>query len=168
MPLEIRRLDPLDAPEYRTLRLRALTEFPLAFTSSFEEEDRKDTAWSATRLADPQHHFWGAFVRNEMAGMIGLERKPRQREQHKATVIGMYVAAEHGGQGIGKQLFAALLAEAQRMSLELLVLTVTEGNTQATRLYESLGFRSFGVEPDAIKVDGRGYGKDHMFWKLTP
>jgi RimJ/RimL family protein N-acetyltransferase len=168
MPLEIRRLDPLDAPEYRTLRLRALTEFPLAFTSSFDEEDRKDTAWSARRLADPQHRFWGAFVRNEMAGMIGLERKPRQREQHKATVVGMYVAPEHGGQGIGKQLFAALLAEAQRMGLELLVLTVTEGNTQATRLYESLGFRSFGVEPDAIKVGGRGYGKDHMFLKLTP
>lgn len=167
MAMEIRRLDPLDAPEYRALRLRALREFPLAFTSSYEEEERKDTAWSAQRLGDAQQLFWGAFVQHELAGMIGLERKPRLREQHKATVVGMYVAPQHGGQGIGKQLFHALLAQAQALGLELLVLTVTEGNTQATRLYESLGFRSFGIEPDAIKVDGRGYGKDHMFLRLN-
>lgn len=166
--MQIRRLDPLDAPAYRVLRLRALGEYPEAFTSSYEEEERKGIEWYEQRLGDPLQLFWGAFDEEQLGGMVGLERKARLREQHKATVIGMYVAQEHAGQGVGKLLCDSLLAEAKAMGLELLVLTVTEGNAQAHKLYESLGFRSFGIEPDAVKVEGRGYGKDHMFLKLTP
>jgi len=166
--METRRLDFTDAPEYRALRLRALWEYPEAFTSSYDEEERKDIGWYEQRLADENQLFWGAFDEGVLGGMVGLERKPRARERHKGTVVGMYVAQEHAGQGVGRLLFESLLEQAQLMGLELLVLTVTDGNDQASRLYESLGFRSFGIEPHAIKVDGRGYGKNHMFLKLIP
>ena len=53
------------------------------------------------------------------------------------------------------------------MGLELLVLTVTEGNTVATNLYEAAGFRSFGIEPKAMKIEGRFFGKNHMALDLT-
>jgi RimJ/RimL family protein N-acetyltransferase len=46
------------------------------------------------------------------------------------------------------------------------VLTVTDGNPAATRLYESVGFRSFGIEPDAIRVEGHSYAKNHMHLDL--
>ncbi len=36
------------------------------------------------------------------------------------------------------------------------------------QLYERCGFRSFGVEPRAIKVDGRYYAKNHMYLELSP
>lgn len=52
--------------------------------------------------------------------------------------------------------------------LESLVLTVTEGNTRAQRLYEAAGFRSFGIEPDAIRVEGRPCAKNHMHLDLRP
>ena len=38
--MNIRRLGPNDATAYRTLRLRALREFPQAFTSSYEEDEK--------------------------------------------------------------------------------------------------------------------------------
>ena len=100
--------------------------------------------------------------------MVGLDRETRPKNQHKATVIGMYVAHEQMGRGIGRALLEALVEDARAWGLELLVLTVTHAESSARRLYERCGFRSFGIEPRAIKVDGHYYGKNHMYLELTP
>jgi ribosomal protein S18 acetylase RimI-like enzyme len=60
----------------------------------------------------------------------------------------------------------ALIDDARDGGLELLVLTVTQAEGSALRLYERSGFRSFGIEPRAIKVDGRAYAKNHMYLEL--
>ena len=39
---------------------------------------------------------------------------------------------------------------------------MTQTNDAARTLYESEGFRSFGIEPRAIRVAGRYYDKNHM------
>ncbi|HEY8050922.1 MAG TPA: GNAT family N-acetyltransferase [Ramlibacter sp.] len=163
--MQIRRLTPDDAATYRALRLRALREHPDAFTSSHTEEGQRPVEDSAWRLATKM--FWGAWDGDSLVGMVGLEREARTKNRHKATVVGMYVAAECAGAGLGRRLFDALLTQAQHDGIGMLVLTVTDGNANATHLYESLGFRSFGVEPRAINVDGRYFGKNHMFLDLT-
>ena len=165
--MEIRRLVPDAAAAYRAFRLRALREHPDAFTSSFEEEGKRPVGDSAKRLSGANQVFWGAWDGGELAGMVGLEREARAKNRHKATVVGMYVAPERAGAGLGRRLFEALLDHARREGVELLVLTVTEGNGPATHLYESVGFRSFGIEPKAIQVGGRYYGKNHMVMDLT-
>jgi ribosomal protein S18 acetylase RimI-like enzyme len=102
-------------------------------------------------------------VGGELAGVVGLAREPRAKNRHKATVFGMYVAPEFGRRGIGRALVRHVVAAAHRESgLEQLVLTVTQTNDTARGLYESEGFRSFGIEPRAIRVDGRYYDKNHM------
>ncbi len=160
----VRMLGPADATLYRSLRLRALREHPDAFTSSYAEERERPVEAAAQRLAN--HAFWGAYRHAELWGMVGLEREPRARNRHKASVMGMYVAPEARGQGVGRALLDALLRHARVNGVESLVLTVTEGNTAAQRLYEALGFRSFGVEPDAVRVDGRSHAKNHMHLDL--
>ena len=165
--MHIRRLGPADAPSYRALRVRALWEYPEAFTSSYEEEDKRPIEASEKRLDSEHSLFWGAFEDGQLCGMVGLERETRAKNRHKATVVGMYVASEHSNGGIGRALVDVLLEEARREGIELLVLTVTEGNAAASALYESAGFRSFGIEPRAIKVDGQAFGKNHMYLDLT-
>jgi RimJ/RimL family protein N-acetyltransferase len=165
--MEIRRLTPDDAREYRALRIRALWEFPEAFTSSYEEDEKQPIETWEVRLGGELMMFWGAFESGALCGMVGLERERRAKNRHKAIVIGMYVSQEYFGAGMGRALIDALLAEARSIGLEVLVLTVTEGNTVATNFYEAAGFRSFGIEPKAIKVDGRYYGKNHMVLDLT-
>jgi GNAT superfamily N-acetyltransferase len=165
--MQIRLLTPADAAPYRAFRLRALREHPDAFTSSFEEEDVRPVEDAAKRLAAADHRFWGAFDGGTLVGMVGLERRTRAKERHKAVVVGMYVAPEAAGRGIGAGLLDALIAQARRDGLGLLVLTVTDGNDGPTRLYERAGFRSIGVEPGAIRVDGRPYGKRHMVMELA-
>lgn len=160
----VRMLGPADATLYRSLRLRALREHPDAFTSSYAEERERPVEAAAQRLAN--HAFWGAYRHAELWGMVGLEREPRARNRHKASVMGMYVAPEARGQGVGRALLDALLRHARANGVESLVLTVTEGNTAAQRLYEAVGFRSFGIEPDAVRVDGRSHAKNHMHLDL--
>jgi ribosomal protein S18 acetylase RimI-like enzyme len=160
--MQIRRLAAADAAAYRALRLRALRENPEAFTSSFEEENARPPAESAQRLSSGVR-IWGAFdQQGVLVGMVGLDPELRPKNRHKAHVVAMYVAPEAGRRGIGRALLDALVQDARASGLELLVLTVTEGNAGATRLYESMGFRSFGLEPHAIKVAGRAYAKNHM------
>ena len=162
----IRRLSVADAPTYRELRLRALREHPLAFTSDTESEQARPLAWSQERLSGKDGAFWGAFHAGDLLGMVGLERARRAKEQHKGTVVGMYVAPEIAGRGAGAALMDALLCHAQGQGMTCLVLTVTEGNGVAQRVYERAGFRAFGVEPRAIRVDGRYHGKIHLVLEL--
>ena len=165
--MDIRRLTLTDAPTYRALRLRSFREHPEAFTTSYEELEQQSFADTEKRFASPQLKLWGAFDNGVLLGYVGLDRETRVKCRHKATLIGMYVAPEQSGRGIGRALVEALLADARESGLELIVLTVTQGNGRAAQLYEHCGFRSFGVEPRAIKVGGRAYGKNHMYLDLT-
>lgn len=160
----VRMLGSADALLYRSLRLRALREHPDAFTSSYAEDREQPVEAAAQRLA--AHAFWGAYHHAELYGFVGLERETRAKNRHKGTVMGLYVAPEVAGQGVARALLEALVRHARANGLESLVLTVTEGNTRARHLYEAAGFRSFGVEPDAIRVEGRPYGKNHMHLDL--
>jgi ribosomal protein S18 acetylase RimI-like enzyme len=164
--MEVRRLVAADASAYRTLRLRALREHPEAFTSSYEEDAAQPAAMAAQRLASPDFVAWGAFDGDALHGIVGLDRERRAKNRHKATVVGLYVVPEAGGQGVGHELLEALVAHARTAGIQSLVLTVTQGNAAALALYAQAGFGSIGIEPDAIRVGGRSYAKNHMYLDL--
>lgn len=166
--MPIRRLTSDDAPAYRELRLRALREHPHAFTSDEEEASARPPEESRQRLASVSVPFWGAFDEGgALAGMVGLECASRAKERHKGTVVAMYVSREAAGRGLGRELLQALMLHARAMGLTDLVLTVTEGNASAIRLYREAGFTAFGTEPRAIVVQGLLYAKVHMHVHLT-
>jgi ribosomal protein S18 acetylase RimI-like enzyme len=167
-----RLLAPLDAAVYSALRLRAMQEYPDAFTSSYEEESHRTTTWAEQRLTPdaqrPHDFFVGAFCDDVLSGVVGLQGRYRSKEHHNATVVGMAVATAAQGQGLGRLLMQALLAQARTLpALVQLDLTVTEGNAPAQHLYESLGFQTVGVFPRAICVGGAYHAKVHMVLRLT-
>jgi len=113
--------------------------------------------------------IYGAFVGEALAGTVGLAFESRAKSRHKGKVIGMYVAPEFARRGIARALLRHLIAVArQERELEQLVLTVTHSNESARSLYESEGFRSFGIEPRALRVADRYYDKNHMMLTLEP
>jgi RimJ/RimL family protein N-acetyltransferase len=152
------------------LRLRGLREHPDAFTSSHAEESERPLVATERRLApDGGDWVFGAFIANELAGLTGLSREPRAKNRHKASIFGMYVAPEHGRRGVGTALMQQVIEIARSQpGLEQLVLTVTDTNVAARTLYEQFGFRSFGVEPRAIRVNDVYYDKNHMILFLSP
>ena len=170
-PPTIRLLLGSDAAAYQRLRVRGLAEHPLAFTSSVDEEAARPLAWAVQRLSPtaqlPHDFFLGAFSGAELLGQLGLEGRYRPKERHAATLLGMYVASEAAGRGVGQALLEALLDRARALpELEQIELTVTEGNRRAQALYERNGFRAWGVRPQAVKLDGQAYAKIHMVCRL--
>lgn len=167
MPL--RRLEPSDALAYRVLRLRGLQDHPEAFTSSFEEENQRPLADAEKRLSsDSRACMWGAFEGEQLVGVFGFERESRLKNLHKATLVGMFVAPEFTGRGVGRALVKAVMQGAREAGIGLLVLTVTHGNERARALYARAGFQTLGIEPDAIRVAGASFGKEHMFFQIVP
>ena len=164
----IRRLELPDAGVYRALRLRGLREHPDAFTSSFEEEERRPLADTEKRLSSPTEDVWGAFTSGQLAGMAGLSRETRDKNRHKATLVGMYVVPEAKGFGLGRALVDTVIRKARADGVQHLVLTVTDGNAPAIALYKQSGFAMFGIEPDAIRIGTTSYAKQHMTLEIAP
>lgn len=164
--MHIQPLDLTHSTAYCALRLRALKEHPDAFTSSFREEARRPLADTTQRLSNPAESLWGAFDGTQLVDMAGMSRENRVKNRHKAHLVGMYMASEHAGQGVGTALVAAVVRHAAAHQVALLVLAVTDGNQTAPALYERAGFVAFGVEPDAIRVQGARLGKRHRALQL--
>ena len=162
--MSVRQLTGADAVAFRELRLRALKEHPDAFTSSFEEDVQQPVSTVAQRLAgDGGNVFWGAYVDGALCGMVGLTRETRIKGRHKGHVVAMYVAPEFRRRGLGMSLLQAVIDYARdEAKLSQLVLTVTHANAAASELYRAAGFKTFGVEPRALKVGGEYFAKEHM------
>ena len=165
--MHLRRLVLADATSYRALRLRALREHAEAFTSSFEEEELRPLSYTEGRLGGSDK-LWGAFADATLAGMVGLSFESCAKNRHKATLVSMYVASEYAGRGIGLALVEIALRGARASGVSRVGLTVTDGNQAAIALYHKAGFSAFGTEPDAIRVNGRSYGKTHMTISVQP
>jgi RimJ/RimL family protein N-acetyltransferase len=159
----IRPLAAADAAAYRHLRLEALERHPEAFWESHAEFSRDDVATVARRLAAvtvPEAIF-GAFVDAALVGSIGFGVERRIKVLHKGVIWGVYVTAAARGRGIARALVAHVLDHA-RQHVALVQLAVAIDNHAARRLYGQAGFATFGVERDALRVDGRSYDEELM------
>ena len=162
--MHVRRLTPSDSAALQALRLAALRDAPSAFHASHEEE--RDLPISATEdllKTSTDRGIFGAFEDTILVGIVGLGRDSRRKLKHKAIIWSMYVSPGARRKGVGRALLAEALEFARSMpALRQANLGVTAGNIPAIRLYESMGFKVFGVEPDAILVDGTLHDELHM------
>ncbi|MGQ7935516.1 GNAT family N-acetyltransferase [Paraburkholderia sp. D1E] len=167
--LLVRQLGPADRDAYFQLRLRGLKAHPESFGQSYEEAVAKgasqhDAMLQGTRAAEGDF-LLGAYASADtpLIGVVGLLRSQRDKEQHKTAVIGMYVAPEAAGSGVGRALLNELLTRAAQIEgLRQIQLMVSSQNEAARRLYESVGFRKYGCEVGALNVGGVFHDADLM------
>ncbi|MGF1480165.1 MAG: GNAT family N-acetyltransferase [Cyanophyceae cyanobacterium] len=165
--MEIRFLNWQDVAAYRVLRLQALKESPTAFGSSYEQEACLPLTDFATRLRphdDPASGIFGAFSNsNQPIGMLGFSRESRPKRAHVGSLWSMYVLPEFRRRGVGAALLDQALSHARHLGgLRQIVLTVTANNLAACSLYRSRGFERFGLELDALFIDGTYFDEEHL------
>jgi ribosomal protein S18 acetylase RimI-like enzyme len=167
----VRPLREADLRAYKALRDEMLAAHPDAFTSDAETEVAKPAVVYLGRLGDERgdggHFLLGAFAGGELVGAIGCDRDPRAKVHHLAHVIGMMVRPAWRGRAVGRALLESAMARAQAAGVQALTLTVTVGNEAAEGLYESMGFRRYGVLEDALRHGGRSYAKALMVARLS-
>jgi ribosomal protein S18 acetylase RimI-like enzyme len=167
--MHIRRLTPADASAFQALRLVALKEEPSAFGSSYEEEKDFPASKIEDRLAvKPDRGPFGAFENDTLVGVVALGRESMNKLAHKALIWGMYVIPKARGRGIGRSLLLEALSLARSVpEVQQVNLCVNASNTEAIRLYESVGFKVFGREPGAMFINGELHDEVHMYLRLT-
>jgi RimJ/RimL family protein N-acetyltransferase len=168
--MHIANLRAEDIARYRALMLHAYAAAPDAFTSTPEERAAQPEAWWQARMQDPKglSQALGAFADGELIGTVTVEFSAKPKTLHKAHLIGMFVKESARGLGAGRALVqAALAVAAARPGVQVVTLTVTDGNEPAIKLYKACGFKSFGVEPMAIAAPGGFRSKVHM-WLQVP
>jgi ribosomal protein S18 acetylase RimI-like enzyme len=165
----VRQLGPNDRDDYFQLRLRGLMAHPDSFGQSYEEALAKGASQHDAMLkgssAAEGDFLLGAYASagTPLIRVVGLIRNPSDKQRHKAAVIGMYVAPEAAGRGVGRALLNELLARASRVEgLRQIQLLVGSRNEAARKLYESFGFRKYGCEVGALNVGGVFHDADLM------
>jgi ribosomal protein S18 acetylase RimI-like enzyme len=165
MTITVRKLHPDESALYRAIRLQCLKTEPDHFGSTFEEESStprlKFESW--IEQEDPDHIMFGALDDRKLVGIVGFMRQERQRARHRGEVVQMYVDASHRGQRVGEGLLRGLLDQAFTLEgVEQVQLSVVSHNRAAIRLYERIGFRTFGVQPNYFKVGVHYFDQQFM------
>ncbi len=165
--VSVRLLTPADAEAYRSVRLLALHEQPLAFGSL--SEDEPNLFETAARLAESDDRcFFGAFQAEQLIGIIRLSRYSAPNEKHRAYLGGLYVLPPFRRHGFGRALVQEALSRATNAPgirrVNLIVVTQQEW---AIRLYRSFGFRIYGTEQETFSRDGQFYDEYLMTLELN-
>ena len=155
--MKIRELTSLDAGCYRTLRIQALSEWPPAFGSAVEEEEKKTITETENFLsATKDRKLLGAFVGSSLIGSVRYSRYSGSNEGHRSYIAGLYVDPGHRGKGVGRALLERCLSEAENdEAIRRVNLTVVAAQMAAIRLYESVGFVKCGTDYEAFSADGQ-------------
>ena len=163
--MNIRLLTETDAAAFQSIRLRSLQEHPEAFGASWEEEQSRSMEEVAAQLRNnpPNIYTFGAFVDDELVGIVSLHRFVRPKVRHKAMLGGTYVVPEARGNKIGGALLGATIAHARTMNgVQDISLAVTVGNNSARNLYMAAGFVPWGIQPRYINVNGQFFDIEWM------
>lgn len=157
----------MDVPSFRALRLDALRRHPEAFVPLEQEERTLNLSFIKQRLRNEwvagDNFIIGAFGSDGLAGGVGVMRSPRAKQRHIATIWILYTDPEARTRGIGRRLLLSAIERCRaHAGIEVVQLCVSSESVAARKLYESVGFRSYGIEPNAMKFGDRYIDVEHM------
>lgn len=136
--VEVRRVGAEDWELVRDVRLRALTDSPEAFCSTYEREAAfAQEDWLA-RFGNSDTFV--AFDGDKPVGLVsGVHHDVGRHE-----LVGMWVAPEVRGSDAASSLVEALLERARGGGVDTVTLWIMDGNGRGLRFYERVGFRLTG------------------------
>ncbi|HDX9613974.1 TPA: GNAT family N-acetyltransferase [Bacillus toyonensis] len=160
----IRLLTKEDAKKYWDLHLQALQVNPEAFITTYEEAVLQENPIERVEgnLTSTISCTFGAFNEDKLIGVVTLLTEEKEAYKHKGHIVAMYVDAQNRRNGLARELIANAIQRARDIQIEQLTLGVVSTNEPAKNLYESMGFKTYGIEKRAIKINGVYSDDEHM------
>ncbi|MFL0801520.1 MAG: GNAT family N-acetyltransferase [Agarilytica sp.] len=164
--MEIREIAGIDAQEYYALRVLSEKEYPEFVGFNAERELSTGTEGIHDILSNYPAEgtvVFGAFVHDQLTGVLALSRHLSPKYQHKAFLWGMYILPEFRGSGTAQALMrAAITWGTQHPEVIAISLQVTESNIRGQKFYTRFGFTVFGSEKNALFAAGQYHGIYYM------
>jgi RimJ/RimL family protein N-acetyltransferase len=143
---------------------------PHAFLGSPDDDESFKPEVVASRLGEPDNAILALDDpddRERLIAVAGVARMRRVKTRHRAIIWGVYCDPAHRGRGLGRAVTEAAINTARSWEgISIVALCVSARSTGAIALYHSLGFEPWGVEPDAVRVDGASYDDIHMVLRV--
>ncbi|HEX8404170.1 MAG TPA: GNAT family N-acetyltransferase [Duganella sp.] len=165
--IQFRPLRPDEWEAFQALRLRSIADMPEAIYPTYDEESSRSPEQIRARITETEHQFvFGAFQAGDLIGIAGLRRDALVQVAHKGVLWGVFVHPERRGGGVARRLLQALFDYARAAGVRQIHLNVNVDNPRAGGLYRSMGFETYGREPDAMQVGDRYYDEDLMVLRM--
>ena len=113
------------------------------------EEQKEWVETTTKKIQEGNKVFLAGFFEDRMVGTTEITRQGG-RSKHMGT-LGIAIAKELRGEGLGRELMGRILKEASNIGLTHVELHVYEGNEPALQLYASMGFKEVGRLPEAAR-----------------
>jgi RimJ/RimL family protein N-acetyltransferase len=164
MHIETHQLDATDAEDFSALRRAVTADNPVPMGLTLEEELSRPLQGFRDQLAAaaPSAAF-GVYVDGQMRACAALAWTSRfPSSMHKAVLWGCFVDPAFRRIGLGKRAVGRALEHGRDYGVRRINLMVFLPNEAAVSLYMSLGFQPYGLEPEAVFLDGRFHPGQHM------
>ncbi len=166
----IRLLTPEDAPAYAALRREMLVDSPWAFLRSIDDDFAVVEREIAAKLGENENDIAGAFDDDEPSRLLasaGVVRLEPRKTRHRALIWGVYVTPAARGRGLGRAVMNLAIDTARTWpGIDYIWLSVSERTLAARAMYESLGFVTWGTEPDVMRIGCESAAEHHMHLRL--
>ncbi len=161
------RLTPDDSARLRVLRAEALVTSPWSFGSAPGDDRFESDDFTRAHLADPNNAIFAiedtVDPAKPLLAMAGLMGPTRAKQPHIAGIWGVYTSPNARRRGCARAVMHAAIDHARAWpAVTRIYLSVSERNPGPRALYESLGFSTWGIEPDAIRINHESANERHM------
>lgn len=167
----IRELTPKDAAQFKALRQRAAELSEGGFAVALDDWTNRPLQEIEKMLQQEHESFndfiLGAFVDDQLVGMVGFFRPTKPTLGHKGHIWGMFMNPEWRGHGLAGKLLDDLINRVRKLPrVEKLQLTTTNQYKAAISLYKSRGFQIIATEEQSIRVGNTRYDELYMSMNL--
>jgi GNAT superfamily N-acetyltransferase len=149
MTPKIRRIQADEGLRLRALRLLALAEAPMAYSSTLaREQDYPDDLWLERAVGASIGCDRATFVAEQDGRWVGMATgiaDPDDAESAGPHLVSMFVDPKARRAGVGTALVEAVSGWAQDCEARRVALWVAAGNDAAVALYRHCGFRPTGL-----------------------